>query len=199
MWILRRAASEKLRGRPCQEQTHVLAEQFSSMEHDDRPSTAQPRKAPAARRADERPPGGPPGRQRTLAARSVAGSDPRRPRRPRQGRRRLRGAQGEHDRLCRTRPRGSGPSAVRHRASPAGRLAAILQFQEHVAAPPWTYGSPPDEDDVMFLEVALQTAARTLVTGNVRHFPPRCRGSVTVWSPRAAQRAPHFTGVPETR
>ena len=78
----------------CQEQTHVLAEQFNSMEHDDRPSTAQPREAPAARRADERPPvRGPPGRQRTLAARSVAGSDRRRPRRPRQGRRRLRGAQ----------------------------------------------------------------------------------------------------------
>ena len=38
----------------------------------------------------------------------------------------------------------------------------------------------------MFLEVAFQTAARTLVTGNVRHFPPRCRDSVTVWSPRAA-------------
>ena len=33
MWILRRAASEKLRGRPCQEQTHVLAEQFSSKEN----------------------------------------------------------------------------------------------------------------------------------------------------------------------
>ncbi len=63
---------------------------------------------------------------------------------------------------------------------------AILQFQEHVAALPWTHGPPPDEDDVMFLEVALQTAARTLVTGNVRHFPPRCRGSVTVWSPRTA-------------
>ena len=34
MWILRRAASEKLRGRPCQEQTHVLIEHFSSMEQD---------------------------------------------------------------------------------------------------------------------------------------------------------------------
>ena len=33
MWILRRAASEKLRGRPCQEQTHVLAEHFSSKEN----------------------------------------------------------------------------------------------------------------------------------------------------------------------
>ena len=33
MWILRRGACEKLRGRPCQEQTHVLAEQFSSKEN----------------------------------------------------------------------------------------------------------------------------------------------------------------------
>ena len=63
---------------------------------------------------------------------------------------------------------------------------AILQFQEHVVAPPWTHHSPPDEDDVMFLEVALRTPSRTLVTGNVRHFPPRCRGPVTVWSPRIA-------------
>ena len=34
MSISRRAASEKLRGRLCQEETPVLAEQFSSMEHD---------------------------------------------------------------------------------------------------------------------------------------------------------------------
>ncbi len=63
---------------------------------------------------------------------------------------------------------------------------AILQFQEHVVAPPWTQRPPPDEDDVMFLEVAIRTPARTLVTGNARHFPPRCRGPVTVWSPRTA-------------
>ncbi len=63
---------------------------------------------------------------------------------------------------------------------------AILQFQDHVAALPWPHRPPPDKDDVMFLEVAFQTAARVLVTGNVRHFPPRCRGPVTVWSPRVA-------------
>lgn len=63
---------------------------------------------------------------------------------------------------------------------------AILQFQEHVTALPWTHPAPPDEDDIMFLEVALRTLERTLVTGNVRHFPPRCRGPVTVCSPRAA-------------
>jgi len=63
---------------------------------------------------------------------------------------------------------------------------AILQFQEHVVALPWTHRLPPDEDDVMFLEVAVRTSARTLVTGNVRHYPPRCRGPVAVWSPRTA-------------
>jgi putative PIN family toxin of toxin-antitoxin system len=63
---------------------------------------------------------------------------------------------------------------------------AILQFQEHVTAPPWPYRAPLDEDDTVFLEVALQTTARTLVTGNLKHFPPRCRGPVTVLSPRGA-------------
>ena len=63
---------------------------------------------------------------------------------------------------------------------------ATLQFQQHVTGAPWTYRSPPDEDDTMFLEVALQTSARTVVTGNLRHFPPACRGPVTVRSPRDA-------------
>jgi predicted nucleic acid-binding protein len=63
---------------------------------------------------------------------------------------------------------------------------AILQFQEHVTAMPWPHRSPPDADDVVFLEVACRAPERTVVTGNLRHFPPGCRGSVTVLSPRAA-------------
>jgi len=63
---------------------------------------------------------------------------------------------------------------------------AILQFQEHVIALPWPHPASPDEDDVVFLEVAAQTPARTVVTGNLRHFPASCRGPVTVLSPRAA-------------
>jgi putative PIN family toxin of toxin-antitoxin system len=63
---------------------------------------------------------------------------------------------------------------------------AILQFQEHVIALPWPHQVPPDEDDAVFLEVAAQTPTRMVVTGNLRHFPPRCRGPVTVLSPRAA-------------
>jgi predicted nucleic acid-binding protein len=63
---------------------------------------------------------------------------------------------------------------------------AILRFQEHVNAPPWPHRAPPDGDDVMFLEVALQTSARTVVTGNLKHSPPVCRGPATVISPRSA-------------
>jgi putative PIN family toxin of toxin-antitoxin system len=63
---------------------------------------------------------------------------------------------------------------------------AILQFQEHVIALPWPHQASPDEDDVVFLEVAVQTPARTVVTGNLRHFPPSCRGPVTVLPPRTA-------------
>jgi putative PIN family toxin of toxin-antitoxin system len=42
---------------------------------------------------------------------------------------------------------------------------AILQFQEHVTALPWRHRPPADPDDTVFLEVALETKARTLVTG----------------------------------
>jgi putative PIN family toxin of toxin-antitoxin system len=78
------------------------------------------------------------------------------------------------------RPR-LGIEAIRREA-----FLAILQFQEHVTALPWPHRAPPDEDDVMFLEVALQTTARTVVTGNLKHFPPGCRGPVTVIPPRGA-------------
>jgi putative PIN family toxin of toxin-antitoxin system len=72
--------------------------------------------------------------------------------------------------------------------APARRDAflAILQFQDHVTALPWPHHRPPDSDDTAFLEVALRTEALVLVTGNLRHFPPGCRGPITVLSPRAA-------------
>jgi putative PIN family toxin of toxin-antitoxin system len=65
-------------------------------------------------------------------------------------------------------------------------LLAILQFQEHVTALPWPYPDAPDRDDTMFLEVALRSDASMLVTRNLKHFPPGCRGPVMVPSPRAA-------------
>jgi uncharacterized protein len=63
---------------------------------------------------------------------------------------------------------------------------AILQFQQHVVASPWSYHEPPDPDDTPFLEVAVQTPARTLVTGNLKHYPASCRGPVNALSPRRA-------------
>lgn len=63
---------------------------------------------------------------------------------------------------------------------------AILQFQSHVSAMPWPRPAPPDKDDVIFLEAALQTAEHVVVTGNLKHFPPGCRGSMAVVSPRTA-------------
>jgi putative PIN family toxin of toxin-antitoxin system len=40
----------------------------------------------------------------------------------------------------------------------------------------------PDESDLPFLEVA-SAASAVLVTGNVRHYPPRTRGGVAVMMP----------------
>jgi predicted nucleic acid-binding protein len=42
----------------------------------------------------------------------------------------------------------------------------------------------PDADDVKFLEVAINAAVNALVTGNLRHFPPRQRHGIQVLSPR---------------
>lgn len=62
-------------------------------------------------------------------------------------------------------------------------LSAIDHFSfEVVAAAPWPVGLP-DPDDAPFLAVASATGS-TLVTGNLRHFPVRCRRGVTVLSPR---------------
>jgi putative PIN family toxin of toxin-antitoxin system len=62
-------------------------------------------------------------------------------------------------------------------------LAALDQFGFVVAAPPpWT-SALPDPDDEPFLSVAAASAS-VLVTGNLRHFPVRVRGDVTVLSPR---------------
>ena len=45
-------------------------------------------------------------------------------------------------------------------------------------------GSLPDTDDNQFLEVAISASVDCLVTGNLKHFPPRSRCGVAVLSPR---------------
>ena len=42
----------------------------------------------------------------------------------------------------------------------------------------------PDEDDSPFLEVTLSSGAACLVTGNLNHFPKRCRTGARVLSPK---------------
>jgi putative PIN family toxin of toxin-antitoxin system len=72
--------------------------------------------------------------------------------------------------------------------SPERREAflALLSLQKSVAARPWTGEPLPDPVDLPFLEVALGSTEQTLVTGNSRHYPPTCRGSVKLLSPRQA-------------
>ncbi len=43
----------------------------------------------------------------------------------------------------------------------------------------------PDSDDEAFLEVALASGARCLVTGNVKHYPAGARSGVEVRAPRS--------------
>lgn len=69
----------------------------------------------------------------------------------------------------------------------AARIDEILRALDRAAffvsaAQPWP-ASLPDRDDEPFLAVA-RASASILVTGNLRHFPPRARGGVTVLSPR---------------
>ncbi|MBU4428578.1 MAG: PIN domain-containing protein, partial [Verrucomicrobia bacterium] len=44
--------------------------------------------------------------------------------------------------------------------------------------------SLPDEDDNSFMEVALSSGAKSLVTGNLRYFPERCREGVRALASR---------------
>jgi len=42
----------------------------------------------------------------------------------------------------------------------------------------------PDNSDNPFMEVALSSDAECLVTGNLKHFPERCRAGVRVLAPK---------------
>jgi len=44
----------------------------------------------------------------------------------------------------------------------------------------------PDPDDLVFIEAALATATRTIVTGNISHFPLAIRQDVQVITPSEA-------------
>lgn len=62
------------------------------------------------------------------------------------------------------------------------RILAVFNFQQKAITVPWPFQPLPDPDDAVFLEVALATS-KVLVTGNIKHFPPKLRGGVTVLTP----------------
>ncbi len=41
----------------------------------------------------------------------------------------------------------------------------------------------PDADDIVFIEAALTTLDRTIVTGNLAHYPPEILNGVRVITP----------------
>ena len=54
-----------------------------------------------------------------------------------------------------------------------------------IPAPPYPGPSVnlPDPDDDFFLEAAISTGSGALVTGNIRHFPPKSRKGIRVLIP----------------
>jgi putative PIN family toxin of toxin-antitoxin system len=79
-----------------------------------------------------------------------------------------------------SRPRFGIPAAWRE------AVLDVLKIQDAVIAPAQGMRSLPDPDDLPFLEVALRATDHVLVTGNVKHYPPKARASVLVLSPAEA-------------
>jgi len=75
------------------------------------------------------------------------------------------------------------PAFAFHVDHVAALLDQIRAAGEPVSSSPLP-DSLSDPDDAVFLEVALGAGADCLVTGNVRHYPPRCRAGAAVVSPK---------------
>ena len=62
----------------------------------------------------------------------------------------------------------------------------IMAFQIPLSAFPVKGLRSSDSDDTIFLEVAAASEGKTLVTGNMKHYPPASRGTVRVLTPAEA-------------
>ena len=67
------------------------------------------------------------------------------------------------------------------------KAAAVIEYiqtaaETHVTTP--LDRTLPHENDNPFLEVAISSGAECLVTGNLKHFPARCRAGVRVLAPK---------------
>jgi uncharacterized protein len=68
------------------------------------------------------------------------------------------------------------------------RIAAFLNAlqSQMLVSPQPVIVTGPDADDIVFVEVALATADRTIVTGNLAHYPPELLNGVRVITPAQA-------------
>ena len=69
----------------------------------------------------------------------------------------------------------------------ASRIEVVIEYIENSAEICSTTPLPeslPDSDDDQFLEVAISAKVDCLITGNLKHFPKRCRSGILVFSPR---------------
>ena len=68
------------------------------------------------------------------------------------------------------------------------RIATFLEaLQSQILVTPQSIQAQgPDADDIIFVEAALATTDRTIVTGNLAHFPPEILNGVRVMSPAQA-------------
>lgn len=71
-------------------------------------------------------------------------------------------------------------------AARVSAFLALLAFQSHVSATATKGLSASAPDDTAFLEVAATSAQQTLVTGNIKHYPEKTRGSIRVLTPAEA-------------
>lgn len=72
-------------------------------------------------------------------------------------------------------------------AFPPDQVRTVLDFvwqsSERILAVPLPL-QLPDAEDLMFIEVAVNSLASALVTGNIKHFPTNQRHGVNVCNPR---------------
>src|ERR1043166_9315018 len=68
------------------------------------------------------------------------------------------------------------------------KIAAFLDALESqlLVIPQPVRVAAPDADDLVFVEAALATADRTIVTGNLAHYPPEILNGVRVITPAQA-------------
>ena len=68
------------------------------------------------------------------------------------------------------------------------KIAAFLDAlqSQMLVSPQAIKATGPDPDDIVFVEAALATTDRTIVTGNLAHYPPEILNGVRVITPAQA-------------